>query len=201
MIGIIDINIGNIRSLFEISKRIYSEIVVCKMPEHLNKVNKIIMPGQGSYGAFMYELKKRNFKQSLINNIINKQKPFMGICVGMQVLTNNGSEHGLHEGLGIIKGKCRKIKSKKLTLPHTGWNSLNLIKKNIFKDLKNNSDCYFAHSNIITNINKSIIVAESNYGEIFPSIIKKKNIYGVQFHPEKSQITGFNILKNFINNS
>jgi len=201
MIGIIDLSIGNIKSLFEVVKRIDEHIIICNSPRQLNKVNKIIMPGQGAFGAFMQKLKKKNFEHELLDNILNKKKPFLGICVGMQVLVEKGYEYGSHIGLGIIKGKCRKIRSKKLNLPHIGWNNLKVTKKNIFKNLKNNSDCYFAHSNIVTNIDKNLIIAQSNYGENFPSIIQKKNIYGVQFHPEKSQIAGYSVLKNFINNA
>ena len=115
---------------------------------------------------------------------IKKNKPFLGICVGMQVLTEKGFEHGSHKGLGLVKGECRRIKSKGLNLPHIGWNNIKIF-LSIFKDLKNNTDYYFAHSNVITSFEKNIVIANSKYGELFPVIIKKKNIYGVQFHPEK----------------
>ena len=129
--------------------------------------------------------------------VIGRKKPFLGICVGMQVLTESSEEFGHHEGLGWIKGKVQKLKSK--MLPHIGWNEI-IVKKDskIFTGLKEHSDFYFVNSFYCNLNDKNLVIAETEYDEIFCSAFQKENIVGVQFHPEKSQKTGQILVANFL---
>ena len=135
--------------------------------------------------------------EELNNYVINKKKPFFGICVGMQLLADNSLENGNHEGLGWIKGTIKKLPSKKLKMPHMGWNSIEVLNKNM-KIYPKETDYYFVHSYYFNCKNKENILAKTNYGIDFPSIVNKENIYGLQFHPEKSSEQGLDIIKNFI---
>jgi len=133
----------------------------------------------------------------LNNFVVVQKKPFFGICVGMQLLANNSLENGNHNGLGWISGTIKKLPSKQLKLPHMGWNSVNLVRGN-FKIKPKETDYYFVHSYYFDCNNRENILAKTNYGISFPSIINKENIYGLQFHPEKSSDQGLDIIKSFI---
>jgi glutamine amidotransferase len=136
----------------------------------------------------------RPLKQYLDDN-----KSYLGICVGMQILSDEGHEDKITKGLGIISGKIKKFSNKKLIIPHMGWNTISVNKADpIVKKNLNEKDFYFVHSYIYENINKENILGLTTYGKNFPSIINKGNIYGVQFHPEKSHKNGLKLIKNFI---
>tara|TARA_Y100001958_G_C20760392_1_gene240779 strand:- start:113 stop:556 length:444 start_codon:yes stop_codon:yes gene_type:complete len=144
----------------------------------------------------MEKIKKKIPLDVLEDEIINKKKPFLGICVGMQVLFNSSEEFGNFEGLGWLKGKVKKIKAK--ILPHVGWNEIEITKENaLLRNLENNKDFYFVNSFHSIPDDKNIIISETKYEEKFCSAIQKDNIFAVQFHPEKSQLAGQIILKNF----
>ena len=144
----------------------------------------------------MEKIKKNIPLDVLEDEIINKKKPFLGICVGMQVLFNSSEEFGNFEGLGWLKGKVKKIKAK--ILPHVGWNEIEITKENaLLRNLENNKDFYFVNSFHSIPDDKNIIISETKYEEKFCSAIQKDNIFAVQFHPEKSQLAGQIILKNF----
>ena len=135
-----------------------------------------------------------------MNEIINKQKPILGICVGMQVLANIGYEFGECNGLGLIDGSVKKLNTNKYPLPNIGWNNIDVKKGNILlKKLEENNSFYFVHSYAFVAKNKVNVIASSVYENKFVCAIQKKNIFGVQFHPEKSQKSGIQLLKNFIN--
>ena len=158
---------------------------------------KIILPGVGAFADFMDKLKKR----SIDNYIVNKSKEnisILGICLGFQVLFSTSTEHKFSKGLNLLKGDFDLIKSN-LLIPHVGWNDCAIKKEktDLFKGINNNSDFYFTHSYILKKYEKKDIIAFTKYGTKFPSVAKKNNIYGVQFHPEKSQDKGLLILKNF----
>ena len=135
----------------------------------------------------------------LEDEVINKKKPFLGICVGMQLLAQTGYENGKHQGLGWIKGSIKKLEVKNLKLPHMGWNNVNIVNKpkNIIFD-QQNIDFYFVHSYFFECFDNKNIIGITEYGINFASIVGKENIYGVQFHPEKSSIQGLDLIKNFI---
>lgn len=199
MIGIIDIDSGNLASLASGLSKINVKYKICRNTLDLIDIRKIIIPGVGAFGDFMDKLKKRNFDIFLQQN--KDQFQILGICAGFQILFEESSEHGTQIGLGLIEGKICSFQNdiKNLPVPHVGWNSCNHQIKNeiLFNSIDDNSDFYFTHSYYLKECDKRIVLASTDYGLTFPSIVKKENIYGMQFHPEKSQKNGLQILKNF----
>ena len=202
VLGLIDGQSGNIGSIKKAIKDLINEkpyqLKIIQGNFNPNNFDKIILPGQGAYATLISNLKKlkiiRPLKQYLDDN-----KSYLGICVGMQILSDEGHEDQITKGLGIISGKIRKFSNKKLIIPHMGWNTISVNKADpIVKKNLNEKDFYFVHSYIYENINKENILGLTTYGKNFPSIINKGNIYGVQFHPEKSHKNGLKLIKNFI---
>ena len=202
VLGLIDGQSGNIGSIKKAIKDLINEkpyqLKIIQGNFNPNNFDKIILPGQGAYATLISNLKKlkiiRPLKQYLDDN-----KSYLGICVGMQILSDEGHEDQITKGLGIISGKIKKFSNKKLIIPHMGWNTISVNKADpIVKKNLNEKDFYFVHSYIYENINKENILGLTMYGKNFPSIINKGNIYGVQFHPEKSHKNGLKLIKNFI---
>ena len=202
VLGLIDGQSGNIGSIKKAIKDLINEkpyqLKIIQGKFNPNNFDKIILPGQGAYATLISNLKKlkiiRPLKQYLDDN-----KSYLGICVGMQILSDEGHEDQITKGLGIISGKIKKFSNKKLIIPHMGWNTISVNKADpIVKKNLNEKDFYFIHSYIYENINKENILGLTTYGKNFPSIINKGNIYGVQFHPEKSHKNGLKLIKNFI---
>lgn len=163
----------------------------------------IILPGVGSYQGLMNALKKNNLLETLNNEVILNKKYYLGICVGMQILSEFGNEFGNHKGLGWIKGQTKKLEVENfdLTLPHVGWNELKFEKgkSKIFAEHYENKSFYFVHSYYLEPSEKVDFIGVSYYGQKFTSVIEKDNIFGIQFHPEKSQKFGIEILNTFVN--
>jgi len=202
VLGLIDGQSGNIGSIKKAIKDLINEkpyqLKIIQGNFNPNNFDKIILPGQGAYATLISNLIKlkiiRPLKQYLDDN-----KSYLGICVGMQILSDEGHEDQITKGLGIISGKIKKFSNKKLIIPHMGWNTIRVNKADpIVKKNLNEKDFYFVHSYIYENINKENILGLTTYGKNFPSIINKGNIYGVQFHPEKSHKNGLKLIKNFI---
>ena len=201
-IAIIDYGMGNLKSV-EISLNYLGlENKLIRDPKNLKKFSHIILPGVGSFKRAIKNLKSTGMFKTLIEISKKKEKKILGICLGMQLLFNSSTEEGYTKGLGIIDGKVEKFsfrKTKNLKIPHVGFNEVCFSKKNFFfKNVSNNSDFYFDHSYRITKFNENINPATSNYGVKFLSGFNFKNIYGTQFHPEKSQSNGLLLLRNFI---
>ncbi len=201
MIGLVDVGIGNTQSLFSLIKKMGFDCIKCKKKGDLNKINKIILPGVGAFGQFIDELKKNNLFDP-IKKEVNNGIPILGICVGFEVLFTDCDEFGFHNGFNFIDGNVRKLKtSKNHKLPHVGWNNLKIKNKNkLFKDLNDNNDFYFCHSYAVKNVNHNYVLSLTDYSIDFISSVSKDNIFGVQFHPEKSQENGKKIINNFLNN-
>ena len=197
---ILDYGSGNVKSVFNISKYIENKTLVSNDIDDIKKCSHIILPGVGSFKTSMDKIKKNLPLEEITHQIINKQKPILGICVGMQVLATTGYEFGKYSGLGLVDGTVNKLETKNYPLPNIGWNNVVIEKENIlFKNLDRNNSFYFVHSFAFNAKYKDDIIATSVYEKKFICAIQKDNIYGVQFHPEKSQKSGIQLLKNFIN--
>jgi glutamine amidotransferase len=198
-ICIVDANSGNKKSVYNLIKYLRYDVRVSRSAEDINKATHLILPGVGSYSEMMSKLKKYNLIDILSNEVLIKKKPFLGICVGMQILSTFGYEFKKSAGLNWIEGIVRKLKTDNLKLPHIGWNNILIQKKDkILNEIDENSNFYFLHSYVFESKITNSIIAETSYGESFPCIINSDNIWGFQFHPEKSQIPGQLILKNFL---
>jgi glutamine amidotransferase len=202
VLGLIDGQSGNIGSIKKAIRDLIKEkpyqLKVIQGSFIPNNFDKIILPGQGAFATLVSNLKKLKIINPL-RQYLESDRPYLGICVGMQILSDEGYEDQITKGLGIIPGKIKKFSNKKLIIPHMGWNTVSINKKDtIIKNNLNEKDFYFVHSYIYENINKENILGLTTYGKKFPSIINKGNIYGVQFHPEKSHKNGLKLIKNFI---
>jgi len=203
-ITIIDYGSGNILSAKQsfvnviTTYNLDAEVCISGNPKIIKNSSHIVLPGQGAFETCIAGLKNiPGMLEELSSFAIDKKKPFFGICVGMQLLANNSLENGNHNGLGWIKGTVEKLPSHYLKMPHMGWNSIRVLNKNLKINPKE-TDYYFVHSYYFNCENKENILSETNYGINFPSIINKENIYGLQFHPEKSSEQGLDIIKSFI---
>lgn len=199
MIAIIDYGMGNIHSVQKALESQGAETLVTNNPRELDRCDKVVLPGVGAFDDAAQELEKQGLSAAIRESSSGK-KIFLGICLGMQLLFEK-SEEGNLPGLGILQGAVKKFPGgKTLKVPHMGWNNLNLRQKNcpLFKDLKDNSYVYFCHSYYPAPQDEKVTAATTSYGVEFAAIVWQDNIYGVQFHPEKSQEIGLKILKNFV---
>ena len=197
---ILDYGSGNVKSVENLVKFLSFDVKISNNEKDILDASHLILPGVGSFEYSMNKIKEKIPIRILENEVLTKKKFFMGICVGMQVLANYGYENGKFKGLGWIKGEVKKLQVNNLSLPHIGWNNFDILKDDkIFSDLNDIRDFYFLHSYSVNVENKNDIIATTVYGNKFSSIIKKNNIYGIQFHPEKSQKAGMILVKNFLN--
>lgn len=203
-IVIIDYGLGNLRSVSKAFESIGANVAVTNDPYKISKAKAIVLPGVGAFQRGIENLRRINILPSLVR-AIKEGKPFLGICLGLQLLFTESEEHGLHRGLDIIKGKVKRFESI-VKVPHMGWNTVKQLKINpakageklkIFDGIKDNSYFYFVHTYFVKPDDKSIITATTEYGKDFVSAINKDNVWGVQFHPEKSSTTGLKFLSNF----
>ena len=200
MIGIIDYGIGNIKAFYNIYKEKNIDLKIISNTEDLDpKIKKLILPGVGSFDNAITLLQEKKLFKKIVNFTKNPENKILGICVGMQILALKSLEGNL-DGMGLIDGKFEKLNNK--ILPHIGWNNIKFKNKiNLFNDIDQNSYFYFLHSYALLNLNEQYKVCETFYGENFVSAFKKDNIYGIQFHPEKSHLLGSKILLNFYENA
>ena len=201
-VAVINLNISNVGSITRALTKLNYKSLVTNSFKDLQNSSHIIFPGVGSFDKGVERLKSLNLFDNLYNLIEIKKKPFLGICLGMQLLGSLGVENNKKEnGLDIIKGEVIKLekKNRNIKIPHVGWNEVSQVGNDkIFMNIKNLSDFYFVHSYHLNLKNKNDAISYSNYGEKFVSTIKKENIYGVQFHPEKSLENGLNLINNFL---
>lgn len=198
MIVILDYGMGNLKSIYNMFKKIGIESVIANDINSIKNASKYLLPGVGSFDHGMNNLRKATFFETLEKEVLDNKKPILGICLGMQLLTKS-SEEGTEKGLGWIDAKTVKfdLQDKSLSIPHMGWNTTVAKRKEmIFKGLEENR-FYFVHSYYVVCSNEADILATTQYGNKFSCSINKDNIYGVQFHPEKSHKFGMQLLKNF----
>lgn len=194
MIAIIDYGMGNLRSVQKAFEYIGRQAVITNEIDIINTAESIVLPGVGAFGDAMQELTQSKLIQSIKGNI-DKGKPFLGICLGMQMLFHSSTEDGYHNGLDILDGDIVKFDID-LKVPHIGWNSVKVVKDSLlYKNLPDNN-FYFVHSYYLPYDNKNVS-AICDYGIKFACSVEHNKVYGVQFHPEKSGDTGLQMLKNF----
>jgi glutamine amidotransferase len=205
-VTIVDYQSGNISSVINSFTEVAKGKVNLEVTADLNKIkssDKIVLPGQGSFKSCVDSLNSINGLVEALNEFaITKKKPLLGICVGLQMFADVGFEEIETKGLGWISGKVSKIdnQSGKFKLPHIGWNEIEIVKQSkIFKDIENKSHMYFVHSYEFIPNDKSVISATTDYSSKIVCSVERDNLFGTQFHPEKSDKTGLKIIENFIN--
>jgi glutamine amidotransferase len=206
MIAIVDYGVGNLRSI-ENAIKFYNatlSVDIVSDPDRLKNYSKIILPGVGAFGEAIKKVREKYFDEA-IREEVRKGKYLLGICLGMQMLARKSYEYGEHKGLSLIEGEVIHFKSKveNIRVPHIGWNEVEFVQDNTILLGPNrkgsNADFYFVHSYYFSCDNPENILGLTDYGVKFASVINMNNIFGVQFHPEKSQEAGLQIIRNFIN--
>lgn len=199
MIAIIDYGAGNIQSVSKALKHIGCDCFITNKKDEILSADGAVLPGVGSFGDTVDSLNKYGIKEAVIE-FINSGKPFLGICLGLQLLFPGSEESEGAEGLGVFDGTITKIPNGDgLKIPHMGWNSLKKTKDSrLFKGIEENPYVYFVHSYFLNAADKSIVAAQTEYGVTIDAAVEKGNVFATQFHPEKSGNTGLRILKNFV---
>jgi len=203
MIAVVDYGMGNLRSVVKALEKVGGQCTLTSDPEVVEQADKVVVPGVGSFGQAMTEIRSRRL-ETPIKNAIASKKPFLGICLGLQVLFESSEESSEAKGLGIIAGVVKRFdfkhSSKKLRIPHIGWNEIEpkKEKKTFFDKIKKPSFFYFVHSFYGCPDDSEVVAATCSYGVEFACAIAKDNIWAVQFHPEKSQDDGLQLLTNFV---
>lgn len=203
MIAIIDYGMGNLRSVQKGFEKIGAEALVTANPADLLAADRVVLPGVGAFRDCIHNLEQGGFVEP-IQKVIAAGKPFLGICLGLQLLFSESEEFGLHKGLDIIPGRVTRFpegmieSGEKLPVPHMGWNQISIKgEQPLFKGIADASNVYFVHSYFVTPQDPEVIAATCSYGIEFCAAIRKDNVMATQFHPEKSQAIGLQMLKNF----
>ena len=207
-VAIIDYGSGNLRSAAKAFERVISEenldtdVIVTSQAKDISQASRIVLPGQGAFGDCISGLiSKPDLYEALLESVREDRTPFLGICVGMQLLADKGFEHGEHEGLGWIAGSVHKMQPSNPTLkiPHMGWNTVEIKQSHpVLRHVKTGDHFYFVHSFMFESKHSSDILAVAEYGGEFPAVIAHDNIIGTQFHVEKSQEAGLRLIKGFL---
>ena len=209
MIAIVDYGIGNLRSIEKAFEAVGADVVRSDRPEDIRTADKVVLPGVGAFGACIDEIRRRKLEEPILG-AIKQDKPFLGVCVGMQLLFESSEEMGQHRGLGVLPGHVlhfatacktalyRPSPENPLKIPHMGWNIVEQQREDpLFRGLPSQPYFYFVHSFAAAPTTASDMLASCRHGVVFPAIVQRNNVYGVQFHPEKSQANGLCILQNF----
>ena len=195
MIGIIDYHLNNLRSVQKAFEKTGVQSFISDQVEELRKATKLVLPGVGAFGQAMENIRTLGMDR-LLNDHVASEQPLLGICLGMQLLFSKSYELGEFEGLNFVKGDVRLFPST-VKIPHMGWNQVEMVKQSpLLNNVKENSFVYFVHSYYVQP-KENVTLTVTDYGVRFTSIIQQKNIFGIQFHPEKSQTTGLQLLHNF----
>lgn len=198
MITIIDYNMGNLHSVSKALEHLGGKVRISSKPEEILSSDKLILPGVGAFGDGCREMQSANVWEPILE-FVKTGKPFLGICLGLQLLFEESEETPGVPGLGIFSGKVQRFRSKTVKVPHMGWNTASLKNSPPLKGLPNPAYFYFVHSFYAVPKDPSIVLAETEYGgEKFPAIVGQGNVFATQFHPEKSQDAGLQILRNFL---
>jgi imidazole glycerol-phosphate synthase subunit HisH len=195
---VLDYGSGNVRSVFNLFSTL-GETIVSNDPEAMAASTHIVLPGVGAFGAAMRRIRERIPMEALNEQVFGARKPFLGVCVGMQVLADEGNEFGRHEGLGWIAGSVDRLDTAGLPLPHIGWNDIHMHADHpLLAGLGEAPDFYYVHSYVFRPADPEAVLATTEFGTEFTAAIRRDNIMGVQFHPEKSQKAGIRLARNFL---
>ncbi len=201
-IAVIDYGLGNLRSVSKALEVVGARVKVTNSPEDITCACAIVLPGVGAFKRAMDNLTRLEILPSIVR-AINQGKPFLGICLGLQILFTESKEHGSNRGLDLIKGTVKKF-GPGMKIPHMGWNSIRFkvqgARRKIFDGIPEGSYFYFVHSYYVEPKDKDVIVSTTDYGDEFTSTVNKDNVWGVQFHPEKSEKLGLKVMENFYSN-
>ena len=196
---ILDYGSGNVKSVYNLFSAVAENVVISNSPADIEAASHIVLPGVGAFAAAMRRIHETLPLDVLERVVHQRGKPFLGICVGMQVLADTGHEFGETPGLGWIGGSVRRLESGDFPLPHIGWNNIDARRHSpLLEGLENSPDFYYVHSYAFDVANPDEVLATTDYGQQFSGAIARGNIYGVQFHPEKSQRAGMRLVKNFL---
>jgi glutamine amidotransferase len=196
MIAIVDYGVGNLRSVQKALERVGATAVVTDDPAALDAARGIVLPGVGAFGDGMANLKARRLVAPILRQV-EKGKPFLGICLGMQLLFDESEEMGHHRGLGLLPGRVVRFAESDLKVPHIGWNQLRFTIGGLLADIADGAYAYFVHSFYVVPEQPSDVLATTDYGVEFASVVGRGKVWGAQFHPEKSQEVGLRLLANF----
>lgn len=199
MIAIIDYGMGNLRSVFNALQALGAEARVADEPSALREASGVILPGVGAFGDGMRNLRERGFIEELEKQVVSGGKPFLGLCLGLQLLGTTGFEHGENAGLGWIPGAVNRLQAPdSLRVPHIGWNDVRFVQDDpLFAGLGPKADFYFVHSFMLVPEDPAVISGVCDYGVEFAASVRRDNICATQFHPEKSHKAGLTVLRNW----
>ncbi|NPV43295.1 MAG: imidazole glycerol phosphate synthase subunit HisH [Firmicutes bacterium] len=196
MIAIIDYGMGNLKSVEKAFERVGVRALITREKGIIDDSDGLVLPGVGAFGDAMANLADSGLDKVIIENV-KAGKPLLGICLGMQLLMSNSEEGGLYRGLNLVEGTVVRFRGN-LKVPQVGWNQIKIQKPHpLVEGISDESNFYFVHSYYVNPVEKEVEIALTDYGTTFPSIIAKGNVYGIQFHPEKSSYPGLRILKNY----
>lgn len=197
---IVDYGMGNLMSVLRALELIGCKALVSNKPEDIRSAKRIILPGVGAFSVAMDNIKSLGITDVLYETVVEEGKPFLGICLGMQLIAEEGYEHGHHKGLGWIPATVSKFETTEVRLPHMGWNDVKPVQKekSLFEEIADATPSYYFVHSYHVECDKPYVGSTCDYGQNFVSSIQYKNIYATQFHPEKSQKNGIQLLKNFI---
>ncbi len=199
---VIDYGMGNLASVKRAFEECGADVFISDDPKSISRASKIVLPGVGSFTMAMNNIRASGWFDS-IKSSVEQGTPLLGICLGMQLLADQGEEHGDTKGLGLIPGKIEhfsnRLQKPDLRVPHVGWNEIASKKDDVLlNNIENGTDFYFVHSYYFNAANDQDVLARTPYGDDFASIVRKDNVWGTQFHPEKSSLPGFQLIRNFL---
>jgi len=196
MIGILDYGMGNLLSVQKAFERLGHPATVVRSGREITEADKLVLPGVGAFGQAMENLKEKKLLAPL-RNAVGAGMPLLGICLGLQLLFDGSEEHGHHEGLGIFRGEVRKIPTD-VKVPHIGWNQVHITQKSpLLEGIPDDAFFYFVQSYYVAPRDEDCVAGTTHYGVTFASVVTRAKVFGVQFHPEKSQTVGLRLLDNF----
>jgi glutamine amidotransferase len=197
MIAIVNYGLGNLRSVQKALERVGSKAVVTDDPAILEQAQGILLPGVGAFGDAMASLRSRRLQEPVLRQVADG-KPLLGICLGMQLLFDESEEMGRHQGLGLLPGRVVRFPKGDLRVPHVGWNEFRQVRGGLLAGIVDGAYAYFVHSYFAVPAEPMDVLATTEYGLEFAAVVGRNSVYGAQFHPEKSQEVGLQLLKNFV---